>query len=114
MMRPKSALYYTEDLERIALDVTEVIEADVDQAGTLDVVKICQKYSLEAVACIFLGSRLGTLSGRGDGQRLIEIADISGEIIQKLMLFPLSWLPYVPEYKRFIRYTACLLTTSDT
>ena len=91
-MRPKSALYYTEDLERIALDVTEVIEAEVDQAGTLDVVKICQKYSLEAVAYIFLGWRL-----------VIEITDTSGEITQKLMLFPLSWLPYIPEYKRWTR-----------
>ena len=107
-MRPKSALYYTEDLERIAQDVTEVIDAEVDPAGTLDVVKICQKYSLEAVAYIFLGSRLGTLSGRGDGQRLIEIADISGEITQKLMLFPLSWLPYIPEYKRWLRYYTLL------
>ena len=107
LMRPKSALYYTEDLEKIALDVTEVIDAEVDPAGTMDVVKICQKYSLEAVAYIFLGSRLGTLSGRGDGQRLIEIADTSGEITQKLMLFPLSWLPYIPEYKRWSRY--CLL-----
>ena len=108
-MRPKSALYYTEDLERIAQDVTEVIDAEVDPAGTLDVVKICQKYSLEAVAYIFLGSRLGTLSGRGDGQRLIEIADTSGEIIQKLIqLFPISWLPYIPEYKRWLRYYSLL------
>ena len=63
-MRPKSALYYIEDLERIALDVTELIEKESDPSGQLDIIKMCQKYSLEAVAYIFLGSRLGTLSGR--------------------------------------------------
>ena len=104
MMRPKSALYYISDLEKIALDVTEVIEKESDQTGTLDVVKICQKYALEAVANIFLGSRLGTLSGKGDGQRLIEISDVIGSTSQKLIFLPLWLLPYLPEYKKWITY----------
>ena len=104
MMRPKSALYYIEDLEKIALDVTEVIEKESDPSGTMDVVKLCQKYSLEAVAYIFLGSRLGTLSGDGDGQRLIEIADAIGPTTQKLLFLPLFSLKYLPEYKRWIKY----------
>ena len=105
-MRPKSALYYIEDLEKIALDVTEVIEKESDPSGTMDVVKLCQKYSLEAVAYIFLGSRLGTLSGNGDGdgQRLIEIADAIGPTSQKLLFLPLFSLKYLPEYKRWIKY----------
>ena len=53
MMRPKSALYYIEDLEKIAQDVTELIEKESDPSGTMDVVKLCQKYALEAVANIF-------------------------------------------------------------
>ena len=102
-MRPKSALYYIEDLERIALDVTELIEKESDPSGQLDIIKMCQKYSLEAVAYIFLGSRLGTLSGGGDGQRLIEIADAIGPTSQKLIFLPLSSLKYLPEYKRWIK-----------
>ena len=102
-MRPKSALYYIEDLEKIALDVTELIEKECDPSGTMDVVKLCQKYALEAVANIFLGSRLGTLSGDGDGQRLIEIQDTIGPISQKLLFLPLFLLKYLPEYKRWIK-----------
>ena len=104
MMRPKSALYYISDLEKIAQDVTEVIEAESDPSGSLDVIKMSQKYSLEAVAYIFLGSRLGTLSGKGDGQRLIEIADAIGPISQKLMFLPRWLLPYLPEYKKWLEY----------
>ena len=103
MMRPQSALYYISDLEKIALDVTEVIEEESDPSGTLDVSKMCQKYSLEAVAYIFLGCRLGTLSGKGDGQRLIEIANVKIPAMQKLTLFPLSVLPYLPVYKRYLK-----------
>ena len=103
MMRPKSALFYISELEKIALDVAEFIEEKADPSGTMDVVKMCQGYSLEAVAYIFLGSRLGTLSGQGDGQRLIEITDAVGPISQKLMFLPTSLLPYLPIYKEFIR-----------
>ena len=103
MMRPKSALYYIEDLEKIALDVTELIEKESDPSGSLDVIKMCQKYSLEAVAFVFLGSRLGALAGTGDGQRLIEIADSTGELQQTLFFMPTSVLPYLPGFKKFIK-----------
>merc|ERR1712109_117536 len=69
MMRPKSALYYISDLEKIAMDVAEeIIEKETDQNGVMDIIKMCQKFSLESVAYVFLGSRLGALSGTGDGQ----------------------------------------------
>merc|ERR1719471_1638874 len=70
----------------------------------MDIVNMCQGYSLEAVAYMFLGSRLGTLSGEGDGQRLIEITGAVGPISQKLMFLPTSVLPYLPMYKEFLRY----------
>ena len=103
MMRPKSAFYYISDLEKIALDVTAMIEKECDHSGSLDVIKMCQKYSLEAVSNIFLGSRLGTLSGKGDGQRLIEIADAMGPISQSLIVIPRWLLPYFPMYKKWLR-----------
>ena len=104
MMRPKSALYYISDLEKIAQEVTEIIEMESDPSGTLDITSVCKKYSLEAVANIFLGSRLGTLSGEGDGQRLIDISDAAQASTQKLMLYPFFLLPYLKEYKRWIRF----------
>ena len=105
MMRPKSALYYISDLEKIAMDVAEeIIEKETDQNGVMDIIKMCQKFSLESVAYVFLGSRLGALSGTGDGQRLIEIADSTGELQQTLFFMPKSLLPYLPGFKKFIKY----------
>ena len=104
IMRPKSALYYIRDLEKIAMDVAdEIIEKETDKDGVMDIIKMCQKFSLESVAFVFLGSRLGTLSGEGDGQRLIEIADSTGELQQTLFFMPKSLLPYLPGFKKFIK-----------
>ena len=110
MMRPKSALYYISDLEKIAMDVAEeIIEKETDQNGVMDIIKMCQKFSLESVAYVFLGSRLGALSGTGDGQRLIEIADSTGELQQTLFFMPKSLLPYLPGFKKFIKYELNIL-----
>ena len=60
MMRPKSASYYTGEMEAIALDVVEFISKTLDTDGCMNVNKMCQQWALETVAYIFLGSRLGT------------------------------------------------------
>lgn len=61
MMRPKSASYYTSEMEAIALDTVEYISKTVDTEGCMNVNKMCQQFALESVAYIFLGSRLGII-----------------------------------------------------
>ena len=73
MMRPKSALYYTKEMEEIAQEVANIIERDLDTDSCYEINSICQKYALETVAYVNLGSRLGTLAGEGDGTRMVEI-----------------------------------------
>ena len=73
MMRPKSALYYTKEMEEISQEVADIIERDMDSDNCYEINSICQKYALETVAYIFLGSKLGTLAGEGDGTRMVEI-----------------------------------------
>ena len=104
MMRPKSAMYYTKEMDEIAREVVDIIERDSDNDQCYEINKICQQYALETVAYIFLGSRLGTLSGQGDGRRMIEISEQAGPISQDLMFVP-SWsLKFLPKYKTFVRY----------
>ena len=43
------------------------------------------------------------VAGTGDGQRLIEIADSTGELQQTLFFMPTSVLPYLPGFKKFIK-----------
>ena len=103
MMRPKSATYYTGEMEEIAGEVVTNIEAGLAADGSFDINTICQQYALETVAYIFLGSRLGTLApGESDGKRMIELQDESGPISQKLIFLPQWLLPYLPVYKKFI------------
>ena len=59
-MRPKSASYYTSEMEDIALDTVEFISKTVDTERCMNVNKMCQQWALETVAYIFLGSRLGS------------------------------------------------------
>ena len=88
MMRPKSASYYTKEMEDIAKDAVEFIGKTIDSEGCMNVNKLCQQFALETVAYIFLGSRLGTLHGEPDGLRMIEIADESGPLNQQVVFMP--------------------------
>ena len=102
-MRPKSAMYYTKEMDEIAREVVNIIERDADNDQCYEINKICQQYALETVAYIFLGSRLGTLSGQGDGRRMIEITEEVMPISQDIMFFPNWALKFMPTYKKFCR-----------
>ena len=104
-MRPKSAMYYTKDMEDIANEAVGVISKSVDGEGCMEVNKLCQQFALEAVSYVFLGSRLGTLQGEPDGMRMIEITDEQGPLNQQIVFMPKwSLKPWNPIYKRVIVY----------
>jgi len=103
MMRPKSALYYITELEEIAVELTMKIEKLISSTeGVLEPQKVLQEYALEAVGCVFMGARLGTMTGLKDGQRLIEISDQAAALVWKLFFMPQWILPYLPDFKKFI------------
>ena len=103
MMRPKSALYYIDEMEEIASEVVKIIEEDSDSNHCYEVNKITQEYALESVAYIFLGNRLGVLSGGEDGKRLIQLSDELGPLSQYIVGIPVWALKFVPQYKTWIR-----------
>ena len=104
MMRPKSALYYIDDMEEIASEVVNIIERDSDSNQCYEINKITQEYALESVAYIFLGNRLGVLRGEEDGKRLIQLSDELGPLSQLIIGMPLWALKFSPQYKKWIRY----------
>ena len=65
MMRPKSALYYIDEMEDIANELTNKIAESKgkDGKGIRDIHPLVQEYALEAVGCVFLNARLGALKG---------------------------------------------------
>merc|ERR1712013_638812 len=70
MMRPKSALYYIDEME--------------------------------AIGCVFMGTRLGALKEIGDGKQLIENQKKSMAMMMTLFLTPTWIAPYLPIYKKCI------------
>ena len=104
MMRPKSALYYIDDLDDIAGDLADRIstEKSLNDGSVEDMYPILQAFALEAVGSIFLGSRLGAIKGEGDGQRLIEIAEEGLPIVQQLMFIPPKLFRFLPMFKKFV------------
>lgn len=72
MMRPKSALYYIDEIEEIAVEFTDKVAAEKDEKGNVEIGKFCQEYALDSISCIFVGGRIGALRGSEDGKAMIE------------------------------------------
>ena len=62
MMRPKSAMFYINDIEEISQQFVELLAANTDSNSEVeDIIQHLYCWSLESIAAIFLDTRLGTL-----------------------------------------------------
>jgi len=108
MLRPKSAMFYLNDLEQIALQFCEKMEHKADSSMEVDdVTGLLYRWALESVSSIFLDARLNclaeNLSPDSDTARLIESVNIVlGEDASDMVGGPPVW-KYVstPGYRRF-------------
>ena len=108
MLRPKSAMFYIDDLEQIGLQFCEKMEQKSDSNMEVDdVTGLIYRWALEAVSSIFLDARLNclaeNLSPDSDTARLIESVNIVlGEDASDLVGSPPIW-KYIstPGYRRF-------------
>lgn len=90
-------------MEDIAVELVEKIGRVRGTNGVLDVHRTVQEYVLEAVGCVFMGVRLGTLSNaKGDGHKLIELNDEIIPLLMKMMAIPEQIVTYFPDFKRMI------------
>ena len=114
MMRPKSALFYINDMGELAEELVTKISGDMGASGSgiPDIHPLMQAYALEAVGCIFLGSKLGTIRGEGDGKRLIDIAEEMLPIARNLTFLPKQLRPLMPSFKRVISLQEEMFDTS--
>jgi len=102
MMRPKSALHYIEELEKIAMELTEKLSVEADQDGNICIESYVKEFALEATGAIFLGSRLGVMKGSKTGKTMIQQVDIFSKNSLPLFIFPPSvskWMRFYNEIK---------------
>ena len=101
MMKPKSALFYIEDIEEVAEELTDKLAATRDKDGKVVVNTILNEFALDAVGVFALGTRLGSLQETGDGKKLMDLSVKIGNLFQFLILCPAWAHPYLPQFRQF-------------
>jgi len=82
LMRPKSALYYVDELNDTTDEFLQKIVETLDEKGeTSDLNHHLQEYALEASGIMFIGTKLGVLKGSPEGSELMKAVS---EFISKL------------------------------
>jgi len=62
LMRPKSALYYVDDITKVTQDFLDLVENNLDSEREIgDVVPFIYRWALEGIGTIFLDTRMGCL-----------------------------------------------------
>ena len=62
MLRPKSAMSYTEDIDQIASDFLDLVKDSINENNEVDdLLELVNMYALESIVIIFLDKRLGAL-----------------------------------------------------
>jgi len=92
MMRPKSALYYVDDISEITNQFLDLMQKNRDVP---DVVPFIYRWALESVGAIFLDSRIGCLNEPPamEAQAMIECVDVclGDPLIELITKPPFIW-----------------------
>ena len=109
MMRPKSAMYYVNDVENIVKDLLKVVEGTKDSNDSLDVYPLLRLWALETISWIFLAKRFNCFST--DSTRMtpevkafLEASKRTGKGVFRLLNMIKLWryLPnLIPSYRMF-------------
>ena len=117
-LRPQTALHYLPQFQQIADQAVDKLVEAAERTGVATVNTVCQEFALDCVGVFALGTRLGTLQGRGDGRRIIQLhvritlhyCVVTGArqeeflpLLQLLTVVP-AWLaPRLPQYSTLIK-----------
>jgi len=103
MMRPKSALFYMEDLSEIMDEVIAKLLSSVDENQEVcNMRRTFMQFGLEAICKMFIGSNLGVIQENEDGKKLIDTTTRFFVLFSILITVPPSILTFTPQYKEFV------------
>ena len=104
MMRPDSALHYVPEVESIAEELVDKIEADKDGAGNLEVNKLFKQFATDAIALMFIGRKVGAMEGSEDGDKMIEYLEKILQMWGEFIYLPVWLGKYHPNMNKMGRY----------
>jgi len=103
MMKPKSALYYLDEIEQVAVEFTDKVAASRDAQGNVKFGNVCNEFALDSIACIFLGRKIGALAGSEDAKVLIGNMQEFMKYALPLIYCPVSLGHWMPFYKKLLK-----------
>ena len=113
MMRPKSALYYTKDIETIAIEFTDKLKSLQDSENRVKVGRACQEYALDSISCIFLGEKIGALSETTVANNLIENMGIFMKHGLPMFLLSPSRVEWYPFYRKTVKASTDVIVAAS-
>ena len=115
MMRPKSAMQYISDIEKITEELLDLMREKRDHNHNLDVHPLLKLWSLESIASIFLAKRLYCFHSHttnDDGKMMVDANRTMNQANLQLFIFPKIWqyFPHlIPAYRRFSKATETMV-----
>eukprot|EP00088_Acartia_fossae_P028188 TRINITY_DN28986_c0_g1_i6.p1 TRINITY_DN28986_c0_g1~~TRINITY_DN28986_c0_g1_i6.p1 ORF type:complete len:535 (-),score=114.95 TRINITY_DN28986_c0_g1_i6:246-1823(-) len=108
MMRPKSALFYLDDITMVTREFLDLLDKNLDAQGSVpDVIPLIYRWALESVGAIFLDSRIGCLNEppAKEVDEMVKCVEVClGDEMMELAGRPPIWKIY--KTKTFRRFDA--------
>ena len=109
MMRPKTAFFYIQDIEDIALELNDIIASNLDSDGMTSIGHLSQKFALESIGVIFIGKRLGVLQGSEERKLIIDMARVIFETALPIVLMPFALARQMKFYREGVAAWSSLI-----
>ena len=113
MMRPRSAMFYINDISNIVDEVIEKIEITKDNKNGLVVTNLLYEYALEGIGVMFIGTKLGVLQGSHYGVEMIQKVTRLFQLLMDVVRIPKFFAAYSSTFKEFVKLNEDILNMSQ-
>ena len=106
MMRPKSALFYIDDMSSLMDEFIQKLDGKLDQQNKVDdITTLCYEFALDAIGVMFIGAKLEVMQGSDYGKALIKKVQRMFELFLDAGAYPPKVAKYFPKFKEFVHVT---------
>ena len=101
LMRPKSALFYIKELNETTEELCAKVVANLDaNSETTDLNATLQRFALEGLGIMFIGTRLGCMNDNPDSLKFISVVDNFIKNILLIIMLPVWMLKVSGIYRQ--------------
>ena len=113
-MRPKSAMFYLEDVDETSEQLLHLLENHLDKnRDSTDLNNCLQKYALDSIAIMFLGFHVGVLEGSEEGIKLAKSLETVLNSLWQLTVMPDWMLKLTGVHSSYVKETIFVFNTCN-